>query len=85
MSEFLDERRTENFRQTFYDNIYAWHKQQLTKHHNGPDALIEILNKESIHNLLYKMTAEDERIIKALAGPNSYTIYKMLLAKRSSK
>lgn len=87
MSTYLDEHRTQDSRQVIYDRFETWDRQGLLKVNmaNKTAHLIFLLGKNNINDLLYKMTAEDEHLIKLLAGPYGWTVYKMLEAKRHVK
>ena len=47
------------------------------------DALVKLLGYKDFTDMQRNFTSEDINICRALAGPHGYTIYKMILAKRS--
>lgn len=79
--EYLDEERTNKLREIIYMNFHVWKLKHL-RDNDYIDHLCYLLGKRDVNELRNCMTAKDERIIHALAGPNSYAVYKMLLLKK---
>lgn len=82
----VDERDTEKLREIIYNRFREeWEVVPNNPYnHSMVGHLCWLLGHKGVSEMLRNYTDEDARVVRLLAGPHGYTIYKALLARREA-